>query len=302
MLSISAVLALDTMATGRAAIAALAAQTIAPRMELVLVGPKLEHPGAAADRIAKVTLVDAPLEPLSSARAVGIDASSGRAVFVAETHGYPRPDCLELLAQAIASGASAAMPRIVNANPATARSWATLFCSYGSFTSSRPRRLAAVALHNAAFERRALTTVAKRPSDLVYGVGLSQAFAAQGSEMQFVPAAAIDHLNVASWHGVLADSLIGGQLWAGMRSRDWAPSRRAAHVVGTPLAALVMLARTLRSDGWRELGGSAPHGTACVIGLCAAVQVVGELAGYARGPGTAERRHLPLELHRERYV
>ena len=271
-------------------------------MELVLVGPKLEHPGTAAGRIAEVTLVDAPIEPLSSARAAGIAASRGRVVFVAETHGYPRPDCLELLAGVIEKGAVAAMPRIVNANPATARSWATLFCSYGSFTSSRPRRLAAVALHNAAFERRALITVAERPSDLVYGVGLSRAFAAQRSEMQFVPAAAVDHLNVARWHGVLADSLIGGQLWAGMRCRDWAGSRRAAHVAGTPLAALVMLARTLRSDGWRELGGSVPRGTAWMIGVCAAVQVAGELAGYARGPGAAERRHAPLELHRERYV
>ncbi len=81
------------------------------------------------------------------------------------------------------------MPRIVNANPATARSWATLFCSYGSYTGSRPRRLAAVALHNGAFERRALTSVAERPSDLVYGVGLSRTLAAQGSDMQFVPAA-----------------------------------------------------------------------------------------------------------------
>ena len=128
MLSISAVLALDSMATGRAAIAALGSQTIAPSMELVLVGPKLEHPGAAADRIAEVTLVDAPIEPFSSARAAGIAASRGRVVFVAETHGYPRPDCLELLSDAIERGAGAAMPRIVNANPATARSWATLFC------------------------------------------------------------------------------------------------------------------------------------------------------------------------------
>ena len=185
----------------------------------------------------------------------------------------------------------------------TARSWATLFTSYGSFTSSRPRRLAAVALHNAAFERRALTAVAEHPSDLVYGVGLSQALAAKRSEMQFVPTAAVDHLNVARWHGVLADSLIGGQLWAGdalprlgpvqassPRGRD---SSRGARHVGAD-AALGRMARARRErSAWHGLGDRRVRGGS---GRRRARRV------RARPGGGGAPYHAPLELHRERYV
>jgi hypothetical protein len=300
--TVSVVLAVDTYSTGARTVEAVREQTIAERLELVLTGPSIRIPPGATGEIAAVRTVDVPFEPLSSARAAGIAAARGRVVYVAETHGFPRPDCLQRLVDAIEDGAAAAMPRIVNANPGTMRSWASLFATYGGFTGSVPRRLQAVALHNGAFDRTVLQRVAKRPADLIYGVGLTEALRAASLEMRFVPAAVVDHLNVVSPKGILADRLVGGRLWASMRAMRWPASRRAVHALGTPLAPVVMLGRILRSDGWREHRGILPRGTAAVLAAYAALQALGELAGYVGGPGSAEHRHVDLELHREAFL
>jgi hypothetical protein len=299
---VSAVLAVDVFATGARTVASFRAQTIADRLEVVLVGPDVVVPAGAAAGLAALVTVDAPVRPLSAARAAGISAARGRVVFVAETHGFPRPDCLERLLEAIEAGADAAMPRFVNANAETARSWASLFATYGAYTGSTPSALRAIALHNGAFARGVLADAATTPSDLVYGVGLTERLRARGAVMRFVPAAVVDHLNVVAPLGVLLDRVVGGQMWAGMRARRWPSWRRAAHVVGAPLAPVVMVARILASDGWRELRETTPRGTGLALGAWAAMQAVGEVAGYAFGPGDAEDRHVELELHREAFL
>ncbi len=301
-IDVSIVLVVDRVGTGASTVDALRRQTLASRLELVLVGPGLEPPPGLAAGLGSFVTIDSPTHPLSAARAAGIAASRGRAVFVAETHGFPRPDCLELLLEAIDAGAAAVMPRLVNANPATARSHASLFATYGAFTGPHARRLGVVALHNGMFDRVRLASVAEHPSDLVYGVGLSEVLAREGAQMRFVPEAIVEHLNVVRPRGVLADRLMGGRLWAGIRSRSWSASRRAAHVAGAPLAPAVMSVRIFRSDGWRALGREAPRGTAALVVAFAALQTVGEVVGYLAGPGESERRHVDLELHREAYV
>ena len=63
-----------------------------------------------------------------------------------------------------------------------------------------------------------------------------------------------------------------------------------------------MVGRILRSDGWKELHRSVPRGTAAAIALFAALQALGELAGYVGGVGASESRHVDLELHREDFM
>ncbi len=299
---VTVVLAVDRYPTGSATIENLRAQTMADKVELLVVGPGVTAPTGAADGFGALRTIDVPTHPLSGARAAGIAASRGDAVFVAETHGFPRPDCLALLHAAVDGGAGAVMPRIVNANPLTARSHASLFATYGAFTGDRARTLAQVALHNGMFDGERLRAVASHPPDLVYGVGLTAALRQDGAEMRFVPEAVVDHLNVVRPGGILADRLIGGRLWAGMRSRSWSARRRAAHVAGAPVAPAVMARRIFGSDGWHRLGGEAPRGTASLLVAFAALQSAGEVLGYVRGVGDAELQHVHLELHREAYL
>jgi hypothetical protein len=63
-----------------------------------------------------------------------------------------------------------------------------------------------------------------------------------------------------------------------------------------------MLGRILRSDGWSEHRRTLPRGTTAALAAYAGLQALGELAGYLGGPGSAEHRHVDLELHREAFL
>jgi hypothetical protein len=300
---LSAVLAVDRYETAAEAIDALSRQTIADSIEIVLVGPAVSLPDDRPRCFADIRVVEAPIDPLSAARARAILACSGRYVFVAETHGFPRPDCLALLVAALEAGATAVMPRLVNANPDLVRSWASLFATYGGYTGTTPRSLTSVALHNGCFRREALAEIAAASApDLVYGVGLSERLRADGCEMRYVPEAVLEHVNVTSVRGILLDRSLGGRLWAARRSIRWSRPRRLAHAAAFPLAPFVMTRRIVASEGWRQRGHGRPRGTLAAVVAMAALQSVGEALGYALGSGDSEVAHRPLELHRRAYA
>ena len=299
---VSAVLAVDRYATAAETIEILSRQTIASALAIVLAGPGLVVPDEQPDGLAGIRLVETPIEPLSVARARGILACTGRFVFVAETHGFPRRDCLELLVEELDRGAGAVMPRIANANPGSARSWASLFATYCAFTGPSPTSLGGVALHNGCFRRDLLAAAALFPSELVYGVGLTERLRKAGVPMRYVPGAVVDHLNVTRPGGIVEDRLVGGRIWAARRSASWSSSRRLAHAAAFPLAPFVMTGRIVRSEGWRRRGAVPPRGTLPAIAAMAGIQAIGEALGYALGQGRAEVSHGPLELHRRAYI
>ena len=301
-MTLSVVLALDRYETATETIDALSRQSIAGSIELVLAGPAVSLPDDRPQCFADIRIVEAPIDPLSAARARAILACTGRHVYVAETHGFPRPDCLELLVAALDDGATAVMPRLRNGNPELLRSWASLFATYAAYTGTTPRPLTDVALHNGCFRREALAEAASAPPDLVYGVGLSERLRAGGCEMRYVPAAVVDHVNITSLRGILLDRSFGGRLWASRRSAHWSRTRRLAYAVAFPLAPVVMTKRIAASDGWRQRGEAAPHGILAAVVAMAAVQSVGEALGYALGGGGSEVGHRPLELHRRSYA
>ena len=300
---VSVVLAVDRVETGAETLDALAGQTIASRVEAVLVGPGLVAPPDRFSGLAGITVIEHDLCALAQARAAGVLACSAPYVFVAETHGFPAPTCLERLVAVAASGADAVLPRFVNANPETARSWASLFATYVAYTGLERRDLESVSLHNALFRRGPLTEVARRePRDLVYGLGLSAEFRDQRRRMAYEPEAVLHHLNVARPVSIVTDRFTSSWLWAGMRRRRLTLLRRTAHVLATPLVPFLFLAHVLRSDGWRELREQTPRGTLSVLALATLPVAAGELLGYATGAREAERRHVDLELHRREHM
>ncbi len=300
---VSAVLAIDAYATGAACVEALTRQTIAPRVELVLVGPDVDVPQGATRGLHSVQVLDHDLANLTEARAAGILAAGAPCVFVAETHALPEPDCLELLAAAVDTGAAAAMPRFANANPKTARSWASLFATYGSFTGEARSEPDAVSLHNGAFRRDVLARVAASCADeLVYGIGLSRVLRDEGSRMAYVPEAVVEHVNVAAPQAMVLDRLWGSRIWAAHRARSWSRARRLTYAVGSPLVPFAVLAGVLRSDGWRSHREDRPRSTLAVLALSTIPIALGELLGYTSGPGKAQDRIARTELHRDDYV
>lgn len=308
-LEMSYVVADDTFVTIRDVVRAVAAQTMAQRVELVIVCPSkrelaLEPSEIAAIGAVRVTEAGTVI-PLSPARAVGIRAATCELIFIGETHSFPAPDCLEALLLAHKSGTYAAViPVIENANPKEALSWASLMLTYRHWIEPATRgNTDVLSTYNACFRRQSLLGFGDQlEAMLEYGSGLDTELRKGGGLFLIEPAARLGHLNVAALRGWLPDRFLGGRFWGAARSQRWSISRRLLYALGSSLIPIMTASRALRSKQWAHHRGVVPGGTLTAVVVGAIVTGAGEFTGYAVGGGRTPVMIAEYELHRTRYL
>src|SRR4029078_673833 len=138
--TLSVALGTDNIDRVTTVINSFAAQTIAKKIELVLV--IAARPDAAtSERIEqrfhswKIVAVQSIIS-LSVARAKGVLAAQAPSVFIAETHAYPDPDFAEKILAALSDEWSVVVPGFRSANPGSPVSWAGFLLDYGAWASS----------------------------------------------------------------------------------------------------------------------------------------------------------------------
>jgi hypothetical protein len=302
---LSYVLGTDRYETVRETVRAVAAQSVADRIELVLVGP----PGLAVDDadVAGIgclrVVAVATLSSLPAAHAAAVQACTAPFVLIGESHAFPDRSCVERVLSTLAEGHVAVTPALRNGNPRTARSWANLMVTYSRWLGGPRRELDVMPTHNGAFRTATLVSLGDRLADLLdYGGGLEVELRRHGGTLLLEPAATLAHLNVARPKGWVADRYLAARLYGAARSRGWSRARRAAYCVGGPLIPVVALGCLLRSDGWAATRPLMPRGTLVAAVVSVVVMAAGEVAGYAAGAGSAPERVLEYELHRARYA
>jgi Glycosyl transferase family 2 len=307
-LDVSYVIPTDTFDTIRDAVHAVARQTIADRVELVLVCPssrELQLGDVAVRGIGAVRVVEVgSVGELSAPRAAGIRAASCPLVFIGESHSFPAPDCLDHLVAAHRSGDYAAvMPVIENANPEKAGSWATLMLTYRDWLEPAQRgEIRRISTYNACLRRDLLLAFGDRlDSMLDYGSGLDADLVARGGRLLIDPSARVAHLNVAG-RGLFGERYLSGRFWAVGRARRWSKTRRLVYIAGAPLLPVVIAGKALRSTQWAHHREQMPRGTLAAILVMAVAAAAGEVTGYIAGAGRAPGMLSEYELHRERYV
>ncbi len=308
-LELSFVVVTDTFATIRDVVRAVRAQSISPAIELVIVcrsGAELELDPRETAGIGAVRVVEAEaIMPLSPARAAGVRAASCPLVFIGETHSYPAPDCLQALLAAHAGGDYAVvMPVIENGNPTKALSWALLMLTYRHWIDPAVRtEIETIATYNGCFRRQALVDLGERLAEMLdYGSGLDALLRDRGGRFLIEPAARLAHLNVATFRGWLPERFLTGRFWGTARSRGWSASRRLLYFLATPIAAVLIAGKPLRSVQWAYQKSRAPAGTLALILLSAMVTAAGEATGYLAGGGKAALQLAEYEVHRSRYI
>ncbi|MEP7344467.1 MAG: hypothetical protein ABI877_04345 [Gemmatimonadaceae bacterium] len=308
-LEMSYVVVTDTFGTIRDVVRAVATQTMASRVELVIVCPSsgelalepLETAGIGAVRVIEAGTVI----PLSPARAVGIRAAACDFVFVGETHSFPAPSCLEALLVSHKSGNYAAViPVIENANPKKALSWASLMLTYRHWLEPATRaNIDVLSTYNACFRRELLAGFGDRLEMMLeYGSGLDTELRQNGGSFLIEPAARLGHLNVAALHGWLPDRFLGGRFWGAARSQHWSAARRCLYALGAPLIPILTASRALRSTQWAYHRGTMPRWTLTAVIVGAIATAAGELTGYVAGGGRTPVTIAEYELHRTRYI
>ena len=302
---LSIVLATDNQERVATVIESLAAQTIAKKLEMVLI---MSTPADAATRSRledsfhslQVIGVNSVV-PLARVRAKGVRAAQAPYVFIAETHAYPDPTLAEKLIDALSGDWSLVVPGFRNANPESGLSWAGFLSDYGAWSDILPAgETERAPSHDAAFRRSALLEFGDRLEHaLTNGDEMYVTLRERGHRSYFEPAARIQHVNVTRFRPWMRERYVSGVLIGGYRSERWGPLRRVAYALGFPLIPLVVLARIRKGVRESTRGQSLPAGTLPALVLGVTLKVAGEVRGYLFGVSdSAEDRMTDFEVRK----
>ncbi len=305
--ALSVILPTDTYATVRNVVAAFRAQTIADQLEIVIVtgsSAGLGDPDGVSDGFHSVAVVEVErLYPLQLARAKAVRRARAPLVLIAESHAYPEPHHCEALIRAHQGRWAAVGPRLSNANPGTARSWAALFIDYGPWVDARERgEVANVSGHNSCYKRSSLLEFGEHlEAMMLSSINRHADMRARGHVMCVEPDARTFHLNVSRPGAWVEERVVAGRAFAAGRALTWAWPRRLLYALGSPLIPAVRLRRILsdmKASGHSDLLAR----TLPVLVFALLVSALGEGLGYALGAGSALERVNEMELHKEDFV
>jgi hypothetical protein len=286
---LSVVLATDNYERGRQLIESMARQTIANRIELILVtsSPDDVRKGISGnDRFHSIVLE--PMKtvvPLSKSRAAGVRVSTAPYIFIAETHAYPDPEVCERIVALLADGWNLVVPGLRNANPRNGISWGGFLSDYGAWSRALPPgEIERAPAHNTAFRRQTLLDFGD-DLEKAFGFGdtLHEGMKARDQRAWFEPVVVVEHVNIQHVRNWLRERYLSGALIGGARSAKWPWSRRLLYVAASPLIPFVILSRVRK--GVREVGRreALPLSTYPVIVGGVFLKVLGELRGYLFG-------------------
>jgi hypothetical protein len=298
----------DDFETVRKTVRHLRAQTVRERLEIVLVCPSADRlaldpaevAGVGGVRVVEVGAITSS----AAARAAGIRAAAASVIALAEDHCFPAPDWAEALIAAHRGPWVAVGPVLGNANPRTMLSWANLIVEYGPWMApAAPREIDHLPGHNSSYKRAPLLEYGDHLREMMEAESVMQwDLVAKGHRLYHEPAARTFHLNYSLLSHSIALRFFGGRVFGGCRSRHWPAWRRLLYTLGAPLIPAVRLTRLVRS--MRRSPEQRPLLPRIVptLALTLAVDGLGELVGYALGPGNANAILTRLEFHRPRHL
>jgi hypothetical protein len=304
----SVVIVTDRFATIRHVMDRLRAQTVADEIEVVIVAPssaRLRVDESVIDSFASSQIVELDsIEPAGAARAAGIRAATAPVVFLGETHSFPEPGFADALIRAHEQPWDIVVPRLGNANPDGALSWAAFLMDYGRWAHELPAgEIPGGPTWNVSYKRSVLLDLNGRlDRALSSGDELPITLRQRGSRAYFEPAARISHVNVGR-RGWTDERYLSGLMVGSHRKAMWSRRRRLLYVCASPLIPAVILSRIAQPVRLFGNQGALPRGTIPALVVGAIVRTIGEVVGYLVGANrAAESRMEEYELHKLRYV
>ena len=291
----------------RGTVRAMASQTVAERIELILVAPDESARDALAPLLAGFQSVRIlPVGPIDNVdHAVGRALPHATAPIIAsvEDHAFPDADWAETMLAAYATTDAVSVgSAMLNANPHAGLSWSNMLLAYGQWSEATPEGpIGWVSHHNGTFRRSALEAF---DADEYWawftreGV-IMQKLAAAGGTFHFAPMARVRHINPSTLGATARLRIDAGRLYAANRTRDegWGLPKRLAYALLSPAIPALRYLR-LRRDlfGRRPEVTERRHGPALVVGLL--FDAAGQALGFLAGPGGARDRLATFEMDR----
>jgi hypothetical protein len=299
----------DTFETVRKTLDHLKAQSVQAQLELIFVAPSRQSVCLPYEELlgfAGVCLVEIDaIHSAGQAKAQGIQRASAPIVAFAEDHSYPEPGWAQALIKSYVESTVAVAPVLVNSNPDSAVSWASLYLDFGpTIEPAAGGHVERLPWHNTTYRRDVLLTYGPELAAMLDVEGILLAdLKSKGYTLWLECKSRTRHLNVALVSSLVREQFYGGRLFAASQAQHyhWSWWQRFGRVVGAPIVPLVRLSRTVRDidrSGRRRL---LPRLLPLLI-LGLAVHASGELIGCALGMGDALQQRYVLEFHRERHL
>jgi hypothetical protein len=284
------------LAVLRRTLASLRAQTIAGRIEVVLVAPSRQamrelQPRDTAGLHSVTIEIAGEIVNVDKAGARGVSAASAAVIAFIEDHAFPAPNWAETLVAAHREPWAVVGTAIVNGNPRTAWSWANHLVTYGPWSAHlSPGEMQSVSRHNSSFKRQALAGL---------GPGLLPAFGRDGALFKELRRAnhriyldtgtSVEHVNPSKALTTLGLRFRAGRVYADKRVKAgrWNIVKRAAYAAAFPLYPLIRFRQiwreTLQHPSHRSL---LPRVLPALSGALVC-DAVGQAVGYLTGAGRA---------------
>jgi hypothetical protein len=284
----------------------LAEQTVADRLEIVIVAPSREQ--ARVDEMelqpfhSHQVVETGPASSSAVRRAAGVRAARAPVIAFTEDHSFPSPAWAEAMIRAHEGPWAAVGPAFLNGNPGSLLSWANLLIEYGPWVwpvTAGPRDH--IPPHNSSYKRDLLLSYGDRLEGMIEAETVLQwELQAAGRALYLEPEAKTRHFNVSRARPFVPLRVSVGRMFGAARARGWPLGKRLAYVAASPMIPLVRFARTLR------------FARRCTVGHVAFPQLLpplfaglvldgfGEALGYAFGGGNAVQQVTRLEYDRDR--
>lgn len=288
-------------------LARLRRQTIAPRLEVILVTRARHVDGVAALRpneFGAFRVIAGDLSTSARGRAMGVKAASADITIFAEDHCFPVDDrWAERIVDRFAGDWDGVGPVVDNANPATGASCATHLLEYGLY--ARPDGPAEVRLmpgHNSGYRTARLTAYGEGLADMLETEWrLQNDMRARGSRFVIDPEIRVAHLNYARFGSSLSLHHLAGRMFAAHRRIGRGPVWRLGFAAAAPLIFAKRLGQAVMDALASDIRPDLPRALPATIAFLA-VSAAGEAMGYLFGTGGREGELAKLEYSRWRHV
>ena len=282
----------------------LLAQSVSPRIELIIVTPSQDRLGVDAHCLAGFfgyKIVELPgMNSVGTANAAGVRAATASVVALCEDHSFPEPGWAEALIKAHTCGFAAVGPVIKNANPKTLVSWADLLVAYAPWLDSTPSgEMGHLPGHNSSYKKEVL---------LSYGSDLESMMASEsvlhwdlrkkGYRLYLESNAKTAHTNFSLFSSWVKSKYHSGRVFGSARVCGWPSWKRLVYTAASPLIPIVRLQKITRMSR-ESFNGMLKMIPVMAAGLI--ISAMGEMTGYAFGPGDSIDILSNYEFHRVRH-
>ncbi|MEM9404878.1 MAG: Gfo/Idh/MocA family oxidoreductase [Acidobacteriota bacterium] len=282
----------------------LVRQTVADRIELLLLGPStvaFRPPRTICERFHSVRIESVPEERrVGALRALGIELASAPYVAMAEDHCYMNALWAERLLEQHAAGAAIVGPRMLNANPSSTVSWVAHLVGYAPWTEiEQVCEQSFLPGHNSSYDREKALSVGEKLRDLMSSeVLLHWELAAAGHRLVCDPAAVCRHVNVTKPEVLRSTMYHHARNFGWLRGQSVPLWKRAAYLALSPAIPVLRFARSvgaLRRGVPKELSQLR---AALQLSRVLCASALGEAMGLAFGPGRSPWSDWEKELDR----